>query len=320
MKILVTGGAGFVGYHLCKKLTEDGDEVIVYDAFLNFADSGKSRYQEYLKLRLDYLKDKVKLVQWDIRNKDQLMRVLKETKPEVVVHLAALPIASLSDKVGEAGSINLDGTLNVLEAIRHSDSVKRFVYSSSSMVYGDFEKDAADESHPTRPVDIYGATKLSGEIFTRAYQKQYGLKATIIRLTSVYGPTDANRRVSQIFVENALLKKPITLHDGGQAALDFTFVEDVAEGFRLAIKSKKAENETFNISYGQARSLKDFVSVLGNIVPGITVKNEQADMTRPQRGTLDITKARKLLGFSPKYPLERGLEIYVDFVRKQLKR
>lgn len=319
MKILITGGAGFIGYHLSKKLIEVGNEVIIYDKFLNFIDPKKSLYDKYLKIRLNYLKDKATIIRGDIRHKVHLFRVLKEHEPEAVVHLAALPIATISNKFSEdAISINLNGTMNVLELIRLCDSVKKFVYASSSMVYGNFEKPIANENHPTNPLDVYGATKLSGEILTKVYGKQYGISYTIIRPSAVYGPTDSNRRVSQIFVENGLLKKPLILHNGGLSKLDFSFVEDVADGFRLAIKSKKAENEIFNITRGEARSLKEFVDILKKHIPNIQIRCEQADFKRPERGTLDITKARKLLNYNPKYSLEKGLKIYVGFVRKHI--
>ena len=214
--------------------------------------------------------------------------------------------------------INLVGTVNVLESIREVDSVKRFVYASSSMVYGDFERMPADEKHPTNPLDVYGGTKLSSEILTRVYSKQYGIKYTIIRPSAVYGPTDVNRRVTQIFVENALMGKPLALHNGGESKLDFTYVEDTANGFVLALRSKKAENEAFNITRGEGRSLKELAEIIQRLVPGTRIERKEAskDEKRPERGTLDISKARKLLGYKPQYSLEEGMKMYVEFVKK----
>jgi len=314
--ILITGGAGFIGYYLTKELLKRGDKVIVYDAFLNYVSPLKSHYQGYLKLRLKEINDKVELVRGDIRNKGLFLRTLRKYKPEKVVHTAALPIATASNEFSEdAMEINLNGTVNVLEAIRECSFVKRFIYTSSSMVYGNFEYTPADEKHPTNPIDVYGGTKLAGEILTKAYSKRFDMEYVIIRPSTVYGPTDANRRVSQIFVDNALQSKPLVLENGGTSKLDFSYVEDVAHGFLLALDSPKAANEIFNITKGEGRSIKEFAQILSKIIPNVKMIEKPATFERPERGALDISKARKLLGYDPKYPLEKGLKKYVDFIK-----
>lgn len=315
-RVFLTGGAGFIGTSIAKKLMKAGDDVVVHDAFLNFIDPLESHYETLLKLRLNDLKDKVKIIRGDIRHKGRFLKILNDSQPEIVVHLAALPIAKESNIYSEdAFGINLNGTVNVLESIRQVSSVKRFVYASSSMVYGNFEYSPADEEHPKNPIEVYGGTKLAGEVLTKAYGKKFGIEYTIIRPSAVYGPTDANKRVSQIFVENALQGKMLKLDGGGTTKLDFSYVEDVADGFILAMKSQKAANETFNITKGEGRSLKEFVGILQSLVPNIKTEIVPADKERPIRGTLDISKSRRLLGYNPKYSLEEGLKIYVDFVR-----
>lgn len=316
MKVFITGGAGFIGAHVSQRLIDEGDEVILYDSFLNYIPPYISHYPTYLEKRLEFLKGKVEVIRGDIRQKSFLLRTLKEHKPDAVIHLAALPISTVSNVHSEdAFEINLKGTVNILETLRSKESVKRFVYASSSMVYGNFKRASADENHPTDPIDVYGATKLSGEILTRAYASQYGIDYTIIRPSSVYGPTDANRRVSQIFVENAIAGKTLCLEGGGASKLDFTYVKDIAQGFVSALKSDKAVNETFNITYGESKSLKEFTQILNEIIPGIKTEEIIANFKRPERGTLDISKAKKMLGYAPEYPLEKGLREYVDFVK-----
>lgn len=316
-KVFLTGGAGFIGSYITKELLKEKDEILIHDAFLNFIDPLESNYDILLKLRLADIKDKVKIVRGDIRHKGRFLKILQEFQPEIVVHLAALPIAKASNIHSEdAFGINLYGTVNVLESIRQVKSIKRFVYASSSMVYGNFEYSPADENHPTNPIDVYGGTKLAGEILTKAYGKRFDIEHTIIRPSAVYGPTDANKRVSQIFVEDALKGNTLRLDGGGATRLDFTFIEDVAHGFVLAMKSDKAKNETFNITRGEGRSLKEFVDILKTLVPGIKTEIAPADKERPERGALDISKARKFLGYEPKYSLEEGLKLYVDFVKK----
>jgi nucleoside-diphosphate-sugar epimerase len=315
--VLITGGTGFIGSYIAKKLLAKGYKVVLYDASFNFSSTPQSTYDAYLKHRLKDL-DKAIIVKGDTRNKADVIKAVNDYNPSSIIHLAALPISTTSNKNPEdATSINLYGTVNVLETIRNCDSIKRFVFASSSMVYGNFQKEPAPEEHPTCPIDVYGGTKLSGEILTKVYSKQYGVEYTIIRPSAVYGPTDVNRRVSQIFVENALNSKPIILHNGGMSKLDFSYVEDVAEGFVLALESKQAINKTFNITRGEGRSLKEFAEILKSLIPNIKIEEMPApkDEVRPERGALDITKAKKLLNYNPQYSLEKGLPKYVEFIK-----
>ena len=317
-KIFLSGGAGFIGAVIAKKLIKNGDKVIIHDAFLNYVSPLKSNYEHLLKLRLDDIKDKVEIIRGDIRHKGRFLKILREKKPDKVVLLAALPIATLSNIYSEdAMGINLNGTVNVLESLRECDFVDQFIYASSSMVYGNFVKPVADEEHPTNPLDVYGGTKLSGEILTKVFSKQYGIPYTIIRPSAVYGPTDVNRRVSQIFVESAIKGKPLVLHNNGESKLDFTYVEDIAEGFVLALKKKEALNQTFNITAGHSRSLKDLAEIVSKLMPGTKIEYKEVpeDEKRPERGTLSIEKAKKLLGYKPKYSLEEGMKKYVKFVK-----
>lgn len=315
-KILITGGAGFIGYHIAKELLEQGHKVIIYDAFLNFIPKEESRYPYYLKTRLKDIQDNTHIVKGDIRDKDYLKKIIKEEKPEIIIHLAAIPIASASNQFFDnAIQTNLDGTLKVLQAIKEAGGVKRFVYTSSSFIYGDFDYEPADEEHPVRPIDIYGATKLSGEILTRGFGRKFGLEYVIIRPSAVYGPTDANKRVTQIFIENAFKKEPLILHGGGESKLDFTYVKDAVQGFVLAALSPKAKNETFNITRGESRSLREFVEILKKYIPGIKIIIKEPDEKRPERGTLDISKAKRILGYNPKYSLEEGLKEYVEYIK-----
>lgn len=316
-RLFITGGAGFIGYFITKQLIEKGHEVIIYDALINYVSPWQRCYPRYLEMRLRDIEDHVQLIRGDIRYRGLLEKTLHEVKPDIVIHLAAIPIATVCNRFSEdALEINLNGTVILLEAIRNCNSIKRFVYTSSSFAYGDFQYEPADEQHPTSPIDIYGGTKLSGEILTKAFSKQFGVEYTIIRPSAVYGPTDPNQRVSQKFIENAFLGKPLVLHNGGADKVDFTYVEDTATGFVLAAFSPQARNETFNITRGEGRSIKEFAQILSQLVPNVTMIEQPPDEIRPSRGALDISKARALLGYQPKYSLEDGLKLYVNFVRE----
>jgi nucleoside-diphosphate-sugar epimerase len=314
-KVLIAGGAGFIGYHLAKELFSLGLEVLIFDSFLNYVSPAASRYQSYLNYRLGDLRSATAIVRGDIRDRGHLDQILQEHRPEIVVDLAAIPIAKAANQfVDEAVQINLNGTVNLLEAVRHSASVGRFVYISSSCVYGDFSYEPADEAHPTNPIDVYGGTKLSGEILTRAFGCKFGFEQVIIRPSAVYGPADANRRVTQIMIENAIQGKPLVLHNAGLDRVDFTYVKDTVAGIALACLTEQATNEIFNITPGEGRSILDLVGIIRARFPDVEVIERPQDERRPQRGTLDISKARRVLGYSPQYDLVAGMNEYIDFV------
>ncbi|HTR18379.1 MAG TPA: GDP-mannose 4,6-dehydratase [Candidatus Paceibacterota bacterium] len=317
--VLVIGGAGFIGSYIAKKLLKKGCKVIVYDAYIQYFSPLENRnYQAFAGERLRDMHGDIEFVRGDVRDKYFLKSVIEKYKPSHIILLAGLPIADIGDKnPEEAISSIIQGAVNVLDSIKGASFIERFVYTSSSMVYGDFEYAPADEEHPKRPKGMYGAARLSGEILTESYGRRYGIPYTIIRPSAVYGPGDVNKRVTQIFLENAFEGKPITLHNGGQSKLDFSFAEDVAEGFVLATFSPKALNQTFNITRGEGRSLKELADIIKRLSKKkVVIKSAPADVHRPERGALSIEKAKKLLGYKPKYSLEEGMKKYYEFVKR----
>jgi nucleoside-diphosphate-sugar epimerase len=314
-RVFITGGAGFIGARLTRMLVDAGHDVAIYDSFVQYISPLASRYQLNLRMRFEGLDGKFRTFRGDTREPMMLLRAVEEFKPDIVVHLAALPISDLANVHSEEamGTI-VSGTTNCLEVIRDRKEC-RFVYISSSMVYGDFEQEPAPEDHPLRPKEVYGGAKLAGEVMTQAFARRYGLDCVIVRPSAVYGPTDVNRRVSQIFVENALSGKPLILHDGGSARLDFTYIDDIARGILLAALSEKAKGGVFNLTAGEGRSLKEFAEILRKEVPELQVETGPGNMFRPRRGALDIRRAREVLGYEPQWRLERGIPAYVDFYR-----
>lgn len=316
VRVLVTGGAGFIGSHLTDKLLERGHEVVIFDSFTNYISPFGTHYSEYLKERKKSLIGEAEIVRGDTRNSSEILRTIHEFEPDRIVHLAALPIADKCNHHSEeAVSTILNGTVNVLEAIRDVDCVDRFVYASSSMIYGDFEYRPADESHPKRPKGVYGGTKHAGETITRSYCKQFDTDFVVVRPSAVYGPTDANRRVTQIFIENAIQGKPLELHGGGTQKLDFTHVHDTADGFALALTEDAAANETFNITRGEGREIRELADVISQHIEGTKTKTVDVDTNRPKRGALDISKAQNMLDYDPEYSLERGMASYIEFIQ-----
>lgn len=317
-KVLIVGGAGFVGSALAEELVKAGDEVVVFDWFQHPLSPLESGYESLLRLRMPRLAS-AKVVRGDARHQSRFSQTLRDEQPDTLVVLVALPLATESNVFTEhVVETNVDTLTHVFEAACQVPSIRHVVYTSSSMVYGDFQYDPADEDHPTKPVNVYGGTKLCAEILTRVLGRRFGIDTTILRPSAVYGPTDANRRVVQIFVERALSGKPLVLHDGGATRLDFTYVADLVQGIRLALRSPDARNETFNLTRGQARSLLELAEIVRGLVPGTQVvsKPRPKDGERPERGALSIAKARRVLGYDPSWSLEEGVAAYVDFVRR----
>ena len=311
-KVFITGGCGFIGSYLARELLKQGCDLLLFDAFLNFMDPFTSNYQFFLKARMQDLQGKVRIERGDIRVQKRMQQIFNEWKPDAVVHLAALPSAKECTLYPtEALQINVEGTLSILEGIKACGSVQRFVFTSSSFVYGNFKRPIADEEHPTEPIDVYGGAKLTGEILTKSYAKQHDFQYVIVRPSAVYGFGDCNRRVTQLLIENALHGKPLILHDGGRSKIDFTYVTDVADGFVRALTVPEAANQTFNITRGNARSILEFATEVKKYFPQAQLVEKPSDTSRPERGTLSIEKAKKLLGYNPRVDIEQGIKEYI---------
>lgn len=317
-KVFINGGAGLIGSLVARKLITMGYKVIVYDQFITYISPFKNYLKNPIDLRFDGIKDQIVFERGDTTNSSYTRKILNKYKPEYVLHLAATPLADLSNQhVEEAVSNILNGTINILEILKDQRFLKNFVYVSSSMVYGDFKEIPCPETHQKKPKEIYGGSKFAGEVMTEVFSKRFGLPYTIVRPSAVYGPYDVNRRVSQIFIENALLGKELVLDGGGKINLDFTYVEDISDGLILAMLNEKAIGETFNITYGKGYSLLEFTETLQKILPNIKYHVQQSkDNFRPMRGALSIKKAKNILGYSPKYSLEKGLRKYVESYKK----
>lgn len=323
MTILLTGGEGFIGHHLSKLLLEQNYKVVTYDIQSHTIPISKSKWPQYIEYRTKTLQDQNLIrVRGDACDRGRLKDVIEEYKPTKIVHLAALPIANVSnDYPEEAHRHTLNTTITLLDVIRETKlPLERLLYISSSMVYGNFLRNrkgeilAAKEDQVCNPIGIYGAMKLSSELLVKAYNYRFGIPYTIVRPSAVYGPTDANRRVTEIFLTNAIEGKPLKLDNGGLHQLDFTFVEDLVQGISLALDKEEALSQTFNITRGQGRTIKDLAEVIKKLIPSTQIEYQEADVYRPNRGTLSITKARKLLGYKPKYSIEKGFKAYYKFI------
>jgi UDP-glucose 4-epimerase len=327
----VTGGEGFVGHHICKELLRDpGNRVVSFDALKHFVPIDKSNWPFFQQYRVRNLQDpRLVRERGDVTSRGLLQQKLEEYKPEVIIHLAALPLEKSANTHSEEARHDIfDATLTLLDVVAKglSFKIERLVHASSSMVYGDFKTNDSGETTPARedqrcePKDLYGAMKLCGETMVRTYSRRFDFPHVIVRPSAVYGPTDSNRRVTEIFALNSFRNQDLVLENGGQNKLDFTYVEDLAKGFVLAATSDRALGETFNLTRGEGRSIEDLADVILKLNPTSQSKKVVRDAVsfRPNRGALDISKARELLGYNPEHSLEAGMLKYLDFLRDTL--
>lgn len=324
-RIALIGGAGFIGHNLALALAERGAEVSIIDSLqvnnlLSFASANagllnRDLYLRILNQRLDLLhKAGIPMHPLDARDYHVLSRVIDQIKPQVIIHLAAVAHAGLSNKDPYTTFDHSLRTLeNALDCAR--DNIEHFIFLSSSMVYGNFVTDEVDEEHPLNPVGIYGALKVGGEKIVIAYQQAFGLPYTIIRPSALYGPRCVSRRVGQVFIENALNGSSLRAEGDGGDRLDFTYIDDLVEGICLTIQHPAARNQIFNLTYGKARSILDLVAIIQQHFPNVRVEYVARDKLMPMRGTLSVEKAARLLGYAPENPLEVGLAKYIEWYR-----
>lgn len=308
-KIFITGGNGFIGSSLINKLMGLGHETASYDNNLNFINNDEY-YKRCLVLRKKIYKKPSVVYEGDVRNIDTLRNSVKKFRPSIIVHLAGLAMARpLPQYADQMIPINMNGTLNVLEVFEESHAEK-LVYTSSSMAYGHFKQTPQSENFILDPINSYGACKAAGEYFVKLSRKNW----VIVRPTSVYGFTDCANRVSQLLIDAACTNKSAWVVKG--ETLDFSYVEDVADGFVKTILMKEANNNIFNISYGTSREASEFAEIVRKYFPKFSYEIREPQKQQVYRGPQDIQKAKTLLEFSPSYSIEKGIEEILQLVNE----
>ncbi len=314
MKFLITGGLGFIGTKIIEKLSNEGHSITVVDNKDTYGIITAKGLAELIKWRTrNWNHSKVQIINGDLLERDICLKAFRH-KPEVVIHLATYPRAKVVDNDPIVGIPKvIDTTTNLLW---HSSKfgAKKFVYVSSSMVYGDFIDGTREESD-TKPQNIYGEAKLTGERLTKLFAKRDGLNYVIVRPSGVYGPGDLPDRVVSKFFAKAMKNEIIELHNG-ENKVDFTYRQDAAYGIIKAAESDVA-NTSFNITAGNATSLRTLAETIIDITGS---KSEVQDVGMhklyPMRGTLDISRAKDLLEYEPKFTLRQGLQSYYDWIRQ----
>jgi nucleoside-diphosphate-sugar epimerase len=323
-RIALIGGAGFIGHNMALAMKARGAHVEVVDglevnhlvhyAALSPDEPNRDLYIGILLERLQRLHHaEIPLRRQDARDYHGLSQVLSSIEPDTIVHLAAVAHANRSNKDPFSTFDHSMRTLeNALDWSRGA-GLERFVFFSSSMVYGNFRTPTVSEDHPLEPIGIYGALKLGGEKLVIAYNQVFDVPYTIVRPSALYGPRCVSRRVSQAFIESALVGAKLVVDGEGEERIDFTYIDDVVDGVIACIQHDGARNEIFNMTTGNARSLKDLVTLVQDHFPEIEVEYVERDALRPFRGTLSMDKARELIGFEPKVTLDDGLQRYVEW-------
>lgn len=334
-RVMLVGGAGFIGHNLALDLRRHGCSVLVVDNLMvnnlianAFGDNGEGvrheMYGNFLNDRFSLLRGAgIKLENADARIMADIGNLFREYQPTKVVHLSAISSAVEARKnPGLCFDLQLITFRNILELCRQTGGVNQVVLMSSSTVYGDFETPTVDESTRPRPRGIYANTKYMAERLLRTYNHQHGLGSTIIRPSALYGERCISRRVSQVFIENALTGKPLLLEGGGDGRLDFTSIHDLTDGIvrALAFHGGPGTSQTFNITYGNARTIADLAAIVKDAVPGAILEDRPRAADKPIRGTLSTERAEKLLGFKAKYPLEVGYKAYCEWYVEQWNR
>jgi UDP-glucose 4-epimerase len=312
-RVLVVGGGGFIGAHLVRRLLDDGAEVTVADAWRSYGVSSGAERERTLAWRAQRLLAGADVRSLSIEDGDGLCELLLERAPEVVVQLADLPLAQRAfERPEQARSEIVGSTEALLSALDRAPRLRHIVYVSSSMVYGDFDREPMPEHAPCRPREPYGRFKYAAEHLVRAHGARAGHTVTVVRPSAVYGPGDLGGRFIQRLVDAARHGTTLTLTGAAATRLDFTFVEDLAEGLLRAALHPSGSAATFNMTYGEGRSLAEAVAIVRDLGHDVTLE-EAAERTsfRPRRGTLDISRARRALGYHPRHPLERGLARYL---------
>ena len=324
-KICIVGGAGFIGHNLAIKLSNKGYEILIIDSLAvnnyhsiekNLDNIPNPKLSKYILDERMYLLKKnsnINLLLHDARDY-HLLKSISDFNPNVLIQLAAVSHANRSNKDPFSTFDNSLRTLeNALDACKNF--IEHFIFFSSSMVYGNFESSSVDESSNCDPIGIYGALKLAGEILVKSYGNVFDLPYTIVRPSALYGERCVSRRVGQIFIESALTNKPITIKGDGSEELDFTYIDDLTNGVALIIENEKSKNEIFNLTYGKSNSVKNLAAILQNNFNNIELLYEDKEPFTPKRGTLDISKAKNILGYKPQNSIEEAYPKYIDWYK-----
>lgn len=312
--ILVTGGAGFIGSHLCERLIRGGREVVCLDVFDNF-------YAKTVKLRnIDALKseERFHLYEGDIRDPALLENLFGHHSLDAVVHLAARAGVRPSLEMPRLyADVNVTGTASLLEHAR-AFKVRKFLFGSSSSVYGNSETAPFSESAPAdEPVSPYAATKRAGELLAYTYHHLYGMDVGCLRFFTVYGPRQRPEMAIHKFARLIDRGEPVPVFGDGSSARDYTYVDDIVGGVTAAVDHVRGF-QTLNLGRAEVVTLMELLGHLERALGKKARITRQAEQPGDVRQTCaDVSRARKILGYEPRVGIEEGIGRFVEWYRAQ---
>ena len=314
--ILVTGGAGFIGSHLCERLLSDGVKVICLDNFDSFYDPDiKIKNAEGMTKKFQ---DLFELVTGDIRNPDHLKGIFQKNRVDFVIHLAAR--AGVRPSIADPllyQNVNIRGTIVLLEACK-AYKIKNFIFASSSSVYGENQRvPFTEEDLDIQPVSPYGATKRAGELLCYSYHHLYGMNIACLRIFTAYGPRQRPEMAIHKFTRLIDQGEKIPIYGDGSSRRDYTYIDDLIEGILGVIRYHKGF-EIYNLGESQTTSLIELIK----LIEGAFGKKADIEMLELQPGDVsvtyaDITKAKRMLKYQPKVKMEEGIKRFVEWYRAQ---
>lgn len=301
LPIMVTGGTGFLGSHIVDKLVQCGYKVVIY---------ARSKKLE--------VPSNVVMFKGNVTNLRKLLEAIREYEVNAIIHCSAILVPESQQNPYEAFKINAEGTVNVLEAARRTD-IKKVIYMSSIRVYGNMIYEPINEEHPKNPVEFYGVTKLLGELYGFNYERNYGIDFIVFRPSMIYGPRRVTGNIiHKLIVECAVSGKPFKMPYGGDTKYDFVYVKDCADAVFLALQAKRLEHKVFNLASGKSTSLQELVRIVKKFIPNALIELGPGFLpNEPLRGIIDNTRIKKILGWEPRYDIERGVKEYIKWLKEE---
>jgi UDP-glucuronate 4-epimerase len=314
-RLLVTGAAGFIGSHLVDRLLASGEtEVIGLDSFDDFYDPAAKR----ANIAPHLAHPRYRLIEVDVRDEAALIRSLADERFEAIIHLAAR--AGVRPSLIEPrlyAEVNITGTVNLLELARRA-GVGRFIFGSSSSVYGPTAIPPFREDAPLQPISPYAATKAAGELLAHTYSHLYGLRAVCLRFFTVYGPRQRPDLAIHKFARLISTGRPIPVYGDGSSERDYTYISDIIDGVRAALDYDATPFEIINLGESQTVRLDRLIELLEkSLGKRAIIERMPAQAGDLPRTHADTTKATRLLGYRPSTTIETGIERFVDWFRDQ---
>jgi UDP-glucose 4-epimerase len=305
MRVVVTGGAGFIGSHVCESLTQKNAEVFCIDNLDPYYD------QSIKRANIRDICGSFKFINVDIRNPEKLRSILAACDPDYIIHEAAQAGVRMSMKHPmKAAETNIAGTINILEAAKDI-GIKKFVFASSSSVYGRVEYMPFDEKHPTNPMSPYGVSKLSCEKYLQTYSRLYGLKYVALRYFSVYGPRIRPDLAISKFTAAALADSRLEVYGDGSKSRDFTYVSDAVDATLKALNRGSGE---YNVGGGSVLTVRELAERIIGLIGGGRIRYAKSHEGDVEHTASDTRKARKDLGWKPKRSLDGGLAETIEWL------